>query len=152
MRFISRVLATGFFSGYIPIAPGTAGSIVGLFLYWAIPRSDAYYFLILIVIVCVVGVWAAERIEKETGVKDNQIIVIDEIVGVWIALLGLQKDLKWLAIGLIIFRLFDIIKLFPAKRMEKLPRGWGVMMDDVVSGIYAALCVNFIIFVVNGRL
>lgn len=151
MRLISRVLATGFFSGYTPIAPGTAGSILGLFLYWAIPRSNSNYFLILIMIIYFVGVWAASQVEQETGVKDNQIIVIDEIVGVWVTLLGLQKDWKWLAIGLIIFRLFDIIKLFPAKRMEKLPRGWGVMMDDVVSGVYAALCMKVILFVVNGE-
>ncbi|MFQ5602176.1 MAG: phosphatidylglycerophosphatase A [bacterium] len=149
MHLISRVIATGFFFGYAPFFPGTMGSFLGLFLYWIIPGSEKIYFLGFIALTFLVGVWAASEVEKQTSVNDNQIIVIDEVVGTFITFILFEKKIIWLAIGFILFRLFDIVKIFPAKNTERLPRGWGVMMDDVVAGIYSAVSLRLIFFIVH---
>jgi len=149
MSFIARLLATGFYTGYAPKAPGTAGSLFGLFLYWAIPGSESVYSLGGIVLLFLAGVWAANRVEKETKVQDNQIIVIDEIVGMLITVVLFEKTLIWLVVGFLLFRFFDIIKPFPAKSSEKIPHGWGVMIDDVVAGIYSVLSLRLIYYFLN---
>lgn len=149
MNFVSRVLATGFFVGYTPFAPGTAGSILGLFLYWAIPDSQTGGFVLGIVLLLLIGVWSAHTVEKATGVEDNQIIVIDEIVGVLVTLMFFEKDIVWLLIGCILFRFFDILKPYPARQAEILPDGWGVMLDDVVAGIYGLVSLRIIYWAVN---
>ncbi len=146
MRFVARLIATGFYLGYAPKAPGTAGSLLGLFLFWVVPVTEPVYLLGGIALLFFVGVWAANRIEEETKRKDNQIIVIDEIIGMFITVALFERDLVWLIVGFFLFRLFDIIKPFPAKASEKLPHGWGVMMDDVVAGIYSALSLRLIFY------
>jgi len=145
MNINSRIIATGFYVGYAPIAPGTVGSLLGLFLYWLVPKSDSVYSLIVFVLLFFVGVWSASEVEKESG-KDAKIIVIDEIVGMLITLTFFEKSLRGLAIGFVLFRLFDIIKLFPARLSERLPGGWGVMMDDVIAGIYSAIVLRLIFY------
>ena len=149
MRFVVRLIATGFYTGYAPKAPGTAGSLLGLFLYWAIPVSESVYSVVGIALLFFAGVGAANRVETETNVHDNQIIVIDEIVGMLITVVFFEKSLIWLVVGFVLFRFFDIIKPFPAKASEKLPHGWGVMMDDVVAGIYSALSLRLIFYLVK---
>jgi len=144
MSFIARLIATGFYTGYAPKAPGTAGSLFGLFLYWAIPGSKSVYSLVGIALIFFTGVWAANQVEKETKVHDNQIIVIDEIVGMLITVALFEKTLIWLVVGFLLFRFFDIMKPF-----EKIPHGWGVMMDDVIAGIYSALCLRLIYYFLN---
>lgn len=149
MRFIARLIATGFFTGYAPIAPGTVGSLLGLFLYWVVPGSNAVYSLAGISLLFLIGVWAATQVEKETKIQDNSIIVIDEIVGMLITVALFEKKLIWVILGFFLFRFFDIVKLFPAKSAERLPSGWGVMMDDVVAGIYGVLTLRLIQVALN---
>lgn len=122
---------------------------MGLLLYWAIPKSESIYFGFIIVLLFVIGAWSATQVEKETATTDNRIIVIDEIVGMLITLVFFKKKLIWLAIGFFLFRLFDITKPPPANYAEKLPAGWGVMMDDVVAGLYSAISLRMIYVVVN---
>jgi len=149
MSFVSRLIATGCFTGYIPVAPGTAGSLFAVVLYWIIPESSSPFFLIVVFSLFLLGVWSASQIEQQTQVKDNQIIVIDEIVGMFITVLFFGKDIKWLAIAFIIFRLFDIIKPFPSKKVERLPTGWGVMLDDIVAGLYAAATLRILVYLTS---
>lgn len=144
MNLISRLIATGLFVGYVPFAPGTAGSILGLFLYWAIPGSESFGLLAAILLLFLLGVWSAKAVEQVTGVEDNQIIVIDEIVGVLVTLMFFEKSFTWLVVGCILFRFFDIVKLYPARRAEEMPGGWGVMLDDVVAGIYSLVSLRTI--------
>ncbi len=144
MGFLSRLIATGLFSGYIHLSPGTAGSFVGLFLYWFLPGSESVFFSVVLVLLFFLGVWAATRFDVETHSKDNQQIVIDEIVGMFVTLILMEKKILWLAIGFILFRLFDIYKPYPVRHAEKFPRGWGVMLDDVAAGVYAAAALRFI--------
>lgn len=149
MGLVSRLIATGLFSGYIPFSPGTAGSLVALLLYWIIPGSESIFFSGAIVLLFFSGAWAAARLDTETKSHDNQQIVIDEIVGMLITIILMEKKILWLAIGFILFRLFDIFKPYPIRLAEKFPHGWGVMMDDVVAGIYAAASLRMIYWFVE---
>lgn len=142
MKTITRLLATGLYTGYSPFAPGTAGSLLAVFIYWLLPGKNPLIFSPLLIVLFFLGVWSANKIEIWSDKKDNPIIVIDEIVGMLVTLTAMEKSLNWLAIGFILFRLFDIVKLFPAKNAEKLSGGWGVMADDVVAGIQALICLQ----------
>lgn len=148
MNFIARFIATGFFVGYAPIAPGTVGSILGLFLYWLIPFRN-FEFLLFTIIAFFIGVAAATGVEKYSGIKDNQIIVIDEIVGIFVTFLFFEGSWGWLIFGCFLFRFFDITKINPTRKLEKLPSGWGVMADDVMAGIYSLATLHLFKFIAD---
>lgn len=136
-------LATGAGAGYVPKAPGTAGSLVSVALFallrWQFPGPTFLYgHLIALVLLFFLGVWAGTGAERIFGRRDPPQVVIDEIVGQQICYLGLPV-LEWksLLAGFILFRGFDILKPFPIRRLERLPGGWGVMLDDVLASVYA---------------
>jgi len=151
-------LATGFGSGYLKPAPGTWGSLTGL-LAWLLlvrgVRGGIYASWILLaapMVLTLVAVWAADRVVKETGQKDPSFIVADEWAGVWLALTPLlftvtvqpQPWSLWVArlvAPFMLFRLFDIWKPGVVDTAQRLPGGWGVVMDDVLAGLLAALFV-----------
>jgi phosphatidylglycerophosphatase A len=143
--FHTKLIATGFYSGYSPFAPGTAGSIVGC-LFFLIPGFENYYLLpIAIVAVFFIGVITSNQMEKQLG-EDPPPVVIDEIVGMWISLLFLPKGLIVAFTAFIFFRIFDIVKPQPARYMERFQHGWGIMLDDVFAGIYANLTTQLLIW------
>jgi phosphatidylglycerophosphatase A len=145
MNKISRFLAAGFYSGYSPIAPGTAGSAVAWVIFILIPGLRDVPLLLTSIVVFFIGVKVATDVEKTDG-HDASVIVIDEVVGMWISLLFLPASISWTGwvAAFFIFRLFDIIKPFPAGRSQKLPAGWGIMVDDMFAGIYTNLAVQLI--------
>jgi phosphatidylglycerophosphatase A len=134
------LIATGLGSGYSPVIPGTAGSLLALLLIYFIPLDDIIW-LAVVIIFFVIGLWSSNVVEKETE-KDPKIVVIDEIVGQWIALLFLPKILWIYLAGFILFRLLDILKPFPIMEMEEFEGGTGIMLDDVVAGIYTNVALN----------
>ena len=145
---LALVIATGFGLGYLPKAPGTWGSLLGVVLTLMASYSSAFLPLLfgLILVVSLAGLWAAGRVAAHVGRKDPQIAVVDEVSGQLISYLGLvftgtSLALNWqyLLAGFILFRVFDIWKPFPARRAESLPGGLGIMADDWVAGLYAAL-------------
>ncbi len=140
----TRLVATGFFAGYAPLAPGTAGSAVGALLYWIAGLDRTLILAPLIFATLVIGAVAAGRVEKKYG-EDPPIVVIDEIVGMWVSLLALRKSLIIMAAAFLLFRLFDIIKPQPARAAESLKGGWGIMLDDVIAGIYANCAVRLLL-------
>ncbi len=145
ISFLTKFIATGFYSGYSPVAPGTAGSVVGI-LFLLIPGFESPLLLsVAIVAMFFIGVISSNRMEKRFG-DDPSIVVIDEIVGMWISLLFLPKGLFVVFTAFIFFRIFDIVKPQPARYMEKLKHGWGIMLDDVAAGIYANLATQLIIW------
>ena len=148
MNRYHRLIATGFYSGYFPIAPGTVGSAAALILYWIFPGFREFLLLSVVIGLFFIGVWAANETEKTAG-HDASIINIDEIIGMWISLLFLPKGLAWIwPVGaFFIFRGFDIVKPFPVNASQKLPGGWGVMMDDVLAAIYTNLIMRLLIAV-----
>lgn len=156
--------------GYLPIAPGTWGSLLGVGFYlglelatrrfvrgFAGPGSPLLFSLfiaaelLLITIVTLVGIWAATRAEKLFARKDPGKVVIDEVAGQLIALLPVFPRIVpgWFTIlvAFLAFRLFDIIKPYPARRLESLESGLGIMADDIVAGAYAAVVVAVVIVV-----
>ena len=151
MNIIYKTIATSFGLGYAPIAPGTVGAMGGVALLWFASLGVISYkfhtfqmgFLILIVLTTVIGAWATKQLEQEWG-EDPSKVVIDEVVGVWIALFWLPLNWPHFLIGFCLFRLFDIWKPLGIRKLEKIPNGWGVMLDDVAAGIYANICLQLI--------
>lgn len=138
------MVATFFGAGLGKPGPGTWGSVAAVLLWaafaWGLHPSPITLFLVLlggIVISVAVGVPAATIAARESGREDPGFVVIDEVAGQWIALLGCPADWKHALMALILFRLFDITKPFPARQLERLPAGWGIVFDDVAAGLYA---------------
>ena len=153
-RSLSIWIATGLGAGYFPVAPGTAGSAVGLALVIALrqtslePLELAVCLAILAGVLFAVGVWSAGKAEKVFGRVDPGQVVIDEVAGQIITFVATPR-VNWagLIAGFVLFRAFDIVKPFPARRAERFPGGWGIMVDDVVAGLY-----SLIALVILGRL
>lgn len=146
-------IATCAGAGYLPLIPGTAGSALGLGLVAALGHMRltrlglTATLAAAAVVIFIAGVWAAGAAEKFFGRKDPGQAVIDELVGQIITFLSrAAASWKWLLVGFLVFRVFDIIKPFPARRAEKLPGGWGIMLDDVVAGAYGLLTLSLLGF------
>ena len=140
--FLPVFIGTGFGSGFSPFAPGTAGallaSIIWVAFYFLLPFPVVLWLTAALVIVFTfAGIWAADKLETYWG-EDPSRVVVDEMVGVWIALLAAPSGNVWYALGAFaLFRLFDIFKPLGIRRMESFPGGIGVMMDDILAGIYS---------------
>ena len=125
--------------GRLPLAPVTWGTVLAIVVFWMMPDLGAIRFAAIAGILALVAVPISSRAEKVLGSTDPGQIVIDEAAGMAIALVALPKTIEAWAIAFLLFRLFDIIKPFPANRAQRLPRGLGVVADDVVAGIQACL-------------
>jgi phosphatidylglycerophosphatase A len=136
---LAHLVATGLGSGYSPFAPGTAGSAVGLALFWPLAGLPLVPLLGVVALVAVAGVAAGGHVARRAGRKDPGLVVIDEVVGMWVTLLGLPFNPLTAALGFLAFRAMDIVKPYPARQLEGLPGGVGIMADDVMAGIYANL-------------
>ncbi|HEX7572353.1 MAG TPA: phosphatidylglycerophosphatase A [Bacteroidota bacterium] len=178
--FAVRLIATGFYTGYIPWASGTFGSFAGLLLFLipgacgATGVTTGAMLPVLLALGFGVGVYTAGRVAEAEGNRlsrsaalakamfqpaghaqsDPSIVVIDEIVGMWISLAGIGAGPAPFITAFILFRLFDVLKPEPARSLERLPRGWGIMLDDVVAGVYANAGTRAVLFLwalfVNG--
>lgn len=138
-KSISKVIASCFFIGYIPVAPGTFGSLAGLFFIWLL-RPDYLQQTFIIIAFFIVGVISSQAAEKEYGQKDSPKIVIDEFVGYLISTAFLPITAGYLISAFFLFRFFDILKPSPIKVVERhFSGGLGIMLDDVAGGIFANL-------------
>lgn len=146
LRRLATVLATGCYTGYIPVAPGTAGSILAAALCWQAAPDDPLLYGGVVACLTPVGIWAAGQTERQFG-HDGRQIVIDEIIGVFVTLIWLPRTPLTLGAGLILFRILDILKPFPVHRAQRLPGGLGVVADDVIAGVYANLLVRGVLAV-----
>jgi phosphatidylglycerophosphatase A len=133
---LAVLIATVGGTGYAPVAPGTVGSAVAAALLWLIPFSPRA-LVVFFVVVTVTGLWAADRAERLLGDKDPGVIVVDEVAGLTLALLTLPRTLLVIVAAFVLFRVFDILKPYPADAVQRLPGGAGVMLDDLVAGLYA---------------
>jgi phosphatidylglycerophosphatase A len=146
---VAYALATGLGAGFVPIAPGTAGALEGVAIYLAIhalhlgQASSLIVLAIINVTLFAAGVWASNRTCAMTGLKDPRLIVVDEVSGQLIALTPLvllpSLSIRAVVIGFLLFRLFDIYKPYPIRKLERLHGGLGVMADDALAGVYAAV-------------
>jgi len=133
-------LATWFGCGRAPYAPGTAGTLGALPLYFALRPFGHTAVALAALVLTGLGVWAANIVASELGQKDPQVIVIDEVAGIFATLSAAPFTWKGVAAGVVLFRIFDVTKPWPARAAErKLGGGWGIVFDDVAAGIWAAL-------------
>jgi phosphatidylglycerophosphatase A len=138
------ITATFFGAGLGKPGPGTWGSVAAVLLWaafaWGIHPAPLNLLLVLlagIALTLLLGIPASTIVARESGRDDPQFVVIDEVAGQWIALIGSRADWRHALIALVLFRLFDITKPFPVRQFEKLPEGWGIVLDDVGAGLYA---------------
>jgi phosphatidylglycerophosphatase A len=154
MRKVWLVIATFFGSGLSPLAPGTCGSLATMLLvyfiepYWQAPL---YIQLAAIAIVFIVGIPAGSAAEKHFNKKDPGACVIDEVVGQMIALLLVPHKISFYIAGFFLFRLFDIVKPYPVGKLERIPGGWGIMLDDVMAGLYALAVMQLYLYLFFNR-
>ena len=138
-------VATALGVGYVPFAPGTFGSAVGLLLWFVLPSSPIAQAA-AIVVVCVVGSWSGSVAERYFGRVDPGHVVVDEVAGMLVTLFLVPVGWIGAIAGFFLFRISDIIKPYPANRLERLPGGIGIMADDVMAGVYANLVLRFCIW------
>lgn len=154
--FLPVFIGTGFGAGFSPFAPGTMGALLASIIWVAFYFLFSFNILLCVTVLLVIvftfaGIWAANCLQPFWG-EDPSRIVVDEMVGVWIALLAVpdSESWYWYAIAaFVLFRLFDIVKPLGVRRMERLPRGIGVMMDDILAGVYSVLLLIGIRWVVG---
>jgi len=161
---LALFIATGFGTGLLPLSPGTFGSLVGLLIAYLLFSCYNADFLLLqnalilaSVIFAGVGIWSSARAEKIFNQKDASQIVIDEVCGQIISFVFLAASLGhsgrqwrwWMIVGFILFRLFDIFKPYPINRLQQITGGLGVMLDDILAGIYAAIVISLALFLTD---
>ncbi|MBE0478237.1 phosphatidylglycerophosphatase A [Candidatus Aerophobetes bacterium] len=147
MKRVFLAIGTGFGAGYVPFFPGTAGTLWGVLIYILISSATPiiWWHLFVAIFVIFLGVWVSGECEKILKDKDHRFIVIDEIGGFLIAMLGLPVSPLFLVSGFIFFRLFDMIKPFYINKLQKLPGGWGVVLDDAAAGLLANIFIRVVI-------
>jgi phosphatidylglycerophosphatase A len=133
---VAVLVATVCGAGYSPVAPGTVGSAVTVLLLWLIPFSRGGLVLFLVVVTAV-GTWAAHIAERHLGGKDPGAIVIDEVAGMTLSVVLFPLTPAVLLSGFVLFRIFDVVKPPPAHASQRLGGGVGVMIDDLIAGLYA---------------
>ncbi|KAA3606610.1 MAG: phosphatidylglycerophosphatase A [Calditrichaeota bacterium] len=154
---ISFFIATWFYSGIIPKfaffpkMPGTWGTILAFLIFYFLPNFSIQTFSIITVLVFFIGVWASNNLEKIHG-EDPQFIVIDEAVGFLVSVIVLPKSFLLWALGVALFRLFDIWKPYPIRNFEKFPNGFGVMLDDVIAGVYTNLSLHILFYFLGNEI
>lgn len=132
-----KFLATGFGVGYLPKAPGTAGSVLGIGLWWLVKEQPVVY-----AVIAVAAVWVAGAAARSFQQADPGCVVIDEIVGMPLVLVGLMPAGWQIVAGFVLFRVFDIWKPFPIRQSQRLPGGWGIVVDDLLAGLAACVVLH----------
>lgn len=147
MHTLILLIATGFYSGYLPKAPGTWGSLVGLLLVFLFHNFSLPVYLAVVAGLFVVGTFAAGEAEKILDNRDPGVVVIDEIVGMLVAMIAVPLTPLTMLLGFFLFRVFDIVKPFPVNVFDqRFHGGLGIMLDDVVAGIYSLMALKLILF------
>jgi len=136
---IAYVLGTWFGCGYVPYAPGTAGTLGAVPLYLVLRPHGGVVVLAAAVVLTIVGIWAADIVAIDSGLKDPQLVVIDEVAGVLCTLAVAPPTWTALIVGVVLFRIFDQWKPWPARAAERrLPGGYGIVLDDIAAGAWGA--------------
>lgn len=140
------LVTTGCFSGYAPVASGTAGTLVAIPLYLLLVKAGWIPYILISLVLFYIGMKGADRIEEVTQQKDTGIIVIDEIVGYLVTMVFLPQDWIFIMLGFFVFRVFDILKPYPIRQLDKNPnlKGFGVMIDDVLAAVYGNVVLQIV--------
>lgn len=145
----SHFIAFGFGAGAIPVAPGTFGTLIAVPFYLLMQPLSHHMYLFLLLLIIIGSSWLCDKISNEIGVEDHQGMCLDEIVGYLVTMYGAPFGLKWMVIGFILFRLFDIWKPWPIKQVdERVKNGFGMILDDVLAGIYALIVLHILTWLI----
>ena len=144
MTAIALALSTSLGVGYAPFAPGTFGSAAGLVM-WALLPASAGAQAVAILAIFTVGGWSAHVTERHYGKTDPGVVVIDEVLGMLVTLAGHSVSWTGALLGFLLFRVFDVLKPFPANRLEHLHGGFGIMADDAMAGVYANMVLRLVL-------
>jgi phosphatidylglycerophosphatase A len=148
INFFEKLIGSGLYSGYAPVASGTVGSLFAIIIY-LIPGFENLYIIIPItVIFFIYGIFLGSKFEAKYE-KDPSQCTIDEFVGTWISLIALPKTIGVITVTFFLWRILDIIKPPPARNLEKLNGGMGIMIDDVVSGIYTLIIMHLVVYLLG---
>ena len=148
LNIFEKILGSGFYSGYFPVASGTVGSLVALIIYF-IPGFEQWFIIVpLTIIFAAYGIYVGTKFEIVYG-KDPAECTIDEIVGLWISLIALPKTILIAIIAFLLWRILDIIKPPPARNLERLKGGIGIMIDDVISGLYTLIIMHLVVYLLG---
>lgn len=143
-------LAFGLGSGASPWAPGTAGTLAAVPLYFLLAQLPLPYYLAMLLITFVIGCWLCGKTSADLGVHDHGGIVWDEFVGYWITMLALPVSWSWALAGFVLFRFFDILKPWPIRWIDtKVQGGFGIMLDDVLAAVYAGALLHLAYYWLN---
>jgi phosphatidylglycerophosphatase A len=139
-------LAFGFGSGLAPKAPGTAGTLVAIPLYYLMAPLSLPLYMVVVLLAFFLGVYLCDKTARDLGVHDHPGIVWDEFVGLWITMFAAPAGWLWLVVGFTLFRLFDIWKPWPIRWLDKsVGGGFGIMIDDVLAAVYAWCCLQLLV-------
>ena len=140
-------LAFGFGAGCMPVAPGTFGTVVAVPIYLLLAQLPAVWYAMAVAALFALGVWLCEKTASDLGVHDHSGIVWDEFVGLYVTMFMAPPGWAWLLLGFVLFRVFDIAKPFPIRHLDRRWRsGFGIMADDVLAGIYAAIVLQVVAY------
>ena len=145
INFIEKFLGSGFYTGFIPFASGTFGTLAALFIYLIPGFENTYIIVPAIIIFFIYGIYVGDKFEIAYG-KDPSECTIDEVVGTWISYLLLPKAIGIIVITFFLWRALDIFKPYPARKLEYLNGGFGIMIDDVVSGFYTLIIMHLVVY------
>jgi len=141
-------LSLGFGSGLSPKAPGTMGTLAAIPVYLLLATLDLHWYLLVTLLISILGIWFCSYTSRALQVHDHPGIVIDEFAGFLVTMIAVPLNLYTLVLGFMLFRLFDIIKPWPIGWLDrKLHGGLGIMLDDILAGIYALACVHLVLFI-----
>lgn len=142
-------IAFGFGSGALPVAPGTFGTLLAIPFYLAIAHLSHGVYLAIVLITIIASIWLCEKVSREIHIHDHQGMCIDEFVGYLVTMYAAPHGFKWVLIGFLLFRLFDIWKPQPIKYMdEKIPGGAGMILDDVAAGVYSCIIIHILAWMI----
>ncbi len=146
MRRFIILFATWWGTGYSPIASGTVGTLAAIPLYLLLVRLSIPYYLLLLISLTLFSCWVSGRAETIFNEKDSSKIVIDEVIGYLVTMTGASLSLSSVILGFFLFRFFDIVKVPPANIIDRrMENGWGVVLDDVVAGVYACVILHLLL-------
>ncbi len=143
-KWLTQLFATFFYLGYSPIAPGTAGTLGAILLFYLLSRLSPLVYLPFLIGFIILSIWVSGRAAGIFGGTDPSRVVIDEVCGFLVTMFLIQPSLINIVLGFFLFRLFDIVKPPPVRSSERLPGGFGIVTDDVVAGIYANIVLQII--------
>lgn len=136
-------LAFGLGSGAAPVAPGTFGTLAAVLIYLALPSMGWMWYLLMLLLTFVAGIWICGKTADDIGVHDHGGIVWDEFVGLWLTMFLAPPGWVWLLLGFVLFRIFDVLKPWPIRWLDRrVAGGFGIMIDDILAGIFALLCLQ----------